>query len=291
MIAPSSASGLSIGQCASLACLLEVTASKPGNVHRAADFEDLTFLDFATSAVVIGSVFEGAPRSRLGELVLEAVENTRRAVGSNTNLGTLLLLAPLAMVPRDQSLKTGVSRVLASLDATDCQLVYDAIRLAQPGGLGSVGEADVSGPAPADLVVAMRLAAEHDLVARQYAGGFSEVLEIVVPRLQYGIERGWPASAAIVHVHLQMMRDFPDSLIARKCGAAVAEQAAAMAANVLAAGAPISEDYQRALGDLDFWLRADHHRRNPGTTADLLAAGLFALLRDGIIKTPIKFYA
>jgi triphosphoribosyl-dephospho-CoA synthase len=86
------------------------------------------------------------------------------------------------------------------------------------------------------------------------------------------------------------MSEFPDSLIARKCGEAVARQSAALAAAALAAGQPSDADYLRAVADLDFWLRADGHRRNPGTTADLLAAGLFASLLSGVIQLPVRFY-
>ncbi len=102
------------------------------------------------------------------------------------------------------------------------------------------------------------------------------------------IESGLTLSDAIVHVHLELMSAYPDSLIARRRGADVAHQAAGMAARVLAAGKPREQPYEDALADLDFWLRADGHRRNPGTTADLLAAGLFAALRDGIIKAPYR---
>jgi triphosphoribosyl-dephospho-CoA synthase len=93
----------------------------------------------------------------------------------------------------------------------------------------------------------------------------------------------------IVHVHLQTMHRHPDSLIARKCGQPAAVAAAARAGAVLASGPPESDEYQDALADLDFWLRSDGHRRNPGTTADLIAAGLFAALRDGIIKAPFRW--
>ena len=82
---------------------------------------------------------------------------------------------------------------------------------------------------------------------------------------------------------------WPDSLIARKCGLPIAQQAAAHAARVLDAGPPTGSDFWSAAGDLDFWLRSDGHRRNPGTTADLIAAGLFCLLRDGIISFPLKW--
>jgi triphosphoribosyl-dephospho-CoA synthase len=281
---------LTVGQCASLACLLEVTACKPGNVHRGADFEDLTFLDFATSALVTAPAFDAAAAgARLGETVLAAVDATRRAVGTNTNLGTILLFAPLAMAPNGE-LAEGVARVLRGLNADDARLVYRAIGMAQPGGLGEVDEADVRGEPPADLVDAMRFAADRDLVARQYANGFAEVLGSVLPWLGQGLSRGWPLSATIVRTQLRLLSEFPDSLIQRKCGVEIARHAAAMAAAALAAGTPGDESYERAVADLDFWLRADGHRRNPGTSADLVAAGLFAALREDIIELPLRFY-
>jgi triphosphoribosyl-dephospho-CoA synthase len=173
--------------------------------------------------------------------------------------------------------------VLDRLTPDDARLVYQAISLARPGGLGRVPQADVAGEPPGDLVSAMRLAAKRDLVARQYANGFQEVLGIVVPELLHGMRQGWPLGETIVRAQLRVMSRFPDSLIARKCGPDVAQRASDHAAAVLAAGLPGEKAYLQGLADLDFWLRTDGHRRNPGTTADLLAAGLFALLRDGFI--------
>ncbi|HVX63880.1 MAG TPA: triphosphoribosyl-dephospho-CoA synthase [Pirellulales bacterium] len=282
---------LSIGQCASLACLLEATAPKPGNVHRGADFENLTYVDFAASAVAMGPAFDraaaGAP---LGKTVLAAVQAMRAAVATNTSLGAILLLAPLAMVPPDQPLKAGVQKVLEQLSADDCRLVYEAIRLAEPGGLGEVDQADISEPPPQDLLYAMRLAAERDLVARQYVNGFEQVLDELTCWLAAGLERQWPLAEVIVRAQLRLMSRYPDSLIARKCGPQLAARAAAWAGSVLESGEPGDEAYHRAVVDFDFWLRSDHHRRNPGTSADLTAAGLFCALRDGIIQLPLRFY-
>lgn len=279
---------LSTGQCATLACLLEVAAPKPGNVHRGADFEDLKIEDFLASAVAIGPALDRAAGQRVGTTVLEAVRATREAVGTNTNLGSVLLLAPLAAVPREQPLGRGIGEetvrgVLAALGPDDARDVYEAIRLASPGGLGRVDEHDVTGPPPADLLAAMRAAADRDTVARQYADGFAEVLGFAAPSLQEGLARGWRLPEAIVHAHVRLMARFPDSLIARKCGPGVAARSAALAQGVLGAGEPGDESYAAALADLDFWLRSDGHRRNPGTTADLVAAGLFVGLRDGWI--------
>ena len=135
-----------------------------------------------------------------------------------------------------------------------------------------------------DLIAAMRLAADRDLVARQYAQNFADVLDFVAPALKRGQDAGWPLLDAIAYAQLETMSQFPDSLIARKCGIAVARESASRAAAALAAGGPADAGYLAAIADFDAWLRADGHRRNPGTTADLIAAGLFAALREGMIE-------
>ena len=279
---------LSIGQCATLACLLEATTPKPGNVHRGADFQDMTFLDFAVSATAIGPAMESAGECGVGQTILEAIRATRRLVPVNTNLGTVLLIGPLAAVPRNTPLPAGIAAVLQSLTAQDARSVYEAIRLVNPGGLGKVDRMDVADVPPLDLLVAMRAAAGRDLVARQYANGFEQVLQVVVPSLCRGQQVGWSLTDTVIHTQLTLLSEFSDSLIERKCGPEVARRVAANAAQVLAAGGPGHESYEEALSDLDFWLRTDGHRRNPGTTADLLAAGLFAALRDGLLQPPFR---
>lgn len=288
MSRPASAAGKPpIGVRATLACIWEATAGKPGNVHRGADFPDLTFADFLTSAAVIGPVFDQAADRGVGELVLRGVSATHQAVGANTNLGTLLLLAPLA---RAEALggRDRLGGVLAGLTQRDAELAYEAIRLAAPGGMGEVAEADIRQQPDVTLRRAMELAADRDLVARQYANGFAEV-----GGAADGIARrrdtGAPLSDAIVGAFLELLATRPDTLIARKCGGAVAQEAADRAAEAL-----VSEgqdgDPRAACGELDFWLRADGARRNPGATADAVAAALFVLLGDGRLTLPIDFY-
>jgi triphosphoribosyl-dephospho-CoA synthase len=220
--------------------------------------------------------------------VLEGSRATRSAVATNTNLGTVLLIAPLATVARGTDLADGIQKVLQGLDADDSRLVYEAIRLAEPGGLGKTDQHDIADPAPTDLIAAMRTGADHDLVARQYTNGFSQVLGEVVAWLAEGLGDGWALDTTILHVQMRMMSQYGDSLIARKCGEPVSRQSAERATRVLESGTPQDETYHAAMGDLDFWLRSDGHRRNPGTTADLIAAGLFVALREGIIKRPVR---
>lgn len=278
---------LSVGTCAAAACLLEVTARKPGNVHRFRDFHDATFLDFALSATVLAPCLEDVSERGIGATVLEIVRRTHELAATNTNLGIALLLSPLAAVPRSRGLADGVHDVLARLTLADSIAVYEAIRLAKPGGLGVVAEQDVLQRPTKTLREVMALARDRDLVARQYTNGFREVFGTGVPALLHGWQIGWPLEKAIIYCHLTLMARFPDSLIARKRGFEEAMQAAILAAAAVAEFEKPLPDF-RPLRELEHWLEELGNERNPGTTADLVSAGLFAALREGSIPLPLK---
>jgi triphosphoribosyl-dephospho-CoA synthase len=275
-----------VGLCAQAACIWEATARKPGNVTRFHDFVDLTYLDFLLSAAAIAPVMATACQQKVGATVLEAVRATRQVVRTNTNLGIILLLAPLAAVPDGEDLRSGVERILAGLDIEDTRLVYEAIRLAAPGGLGRVQEQDVRDEPTQTLREVMALAAGRDLVARQYADGFAEVFDDGLPTLAVGLEQTGSLEGAIIWTHLNLMAKHSDTLIARKRGRAEAEEAGRRARHVLEQGWPWESAGRDAIDAFDSWLRAEGHDRNPGTTADLVTACLFAALRRKTIPLP-----
>ena len=281
------ADDLGPGRLAEIACLLEATARKPGNVHRFRDFDDARYLDFLLSATALAGPLDRAPGVPLGWTILGAVEATRRVVANNTNLGMILLLAPMASVPIGRGLREGLAEVLGRTTVEDASFVYRAIRLASPGGLGRADDQDVAGEPTLTLLEAMALAADRDLVARQYATGFADVFDHALPALAGAIGAGRPLETAIILAFLEALARRPDTLIARKRGTAIAEQASARAARVLESGWPDSAPGASALADFDAWLRVDGHARNPGATADLIAAALFAALRDGTIVLPV----
>lgn len=274
---------LSIGQLANLACTLEVCAPKPGNVHRSADFEDATLQDFLASAIAIGGVFDHAAELSLGQLILRSVHATSRVTRTNTNLGMLLLMAPLAMARDPHNLQQQAAAAVQNSTARDAADIYMAIELAKPGGMNTSPEHDIAGDPPSHILEAMKLAADRDSIAQQYATGFAELFDQVVPLLAEGLPPYFPLSQRIVHAHVTLMAQKPDTLIARKNGLEMAQQSAVMAQRVIDAGPPMEEDYMQQLANLDFWLRCDGHKRNPGTTADLIAAGLFVCLRQQTI--------
>jgi triphosphoribosyl-dephospho-CoA synthase len=262
-----------------IACLLDVTARKPGNVHPLAAFADCDWEAFAASAEAIAPVLAGAAGRSLGETILRAVEATRERVGRNTNLGMILLLAPLATVPPDEPVdRATLGRVLARTTFDDCHLVYEAIRLARPGGLGSANVQDVTAPPTVTLIEAMRLASGRDDVAKQYVDGFSDVLTLS-GRFS---ARDLPAlEREIVNAQLELLAARADTLIGRKCGKEVAIEATRLASDALAAGGLGTSEGRQRVTRLDAWLRGDGSRRNPGTTADLIAAGVFVAIRNG----------
>lgn len=277
---------LSPGRLAQVACLLEVTARKPGNVHRFCDFAELHYLDFLLSATAIGGPLDQAMERGIGETILAAVKATKQVVSTNTNLGMILLLTPLAAVPTTIDLAYGVEQVLARTTRDDARLVYEAIRLAAPGGIGRVDEQDVADEPTMTLRDVMALAADRDLIARQYADGFQVVFLEVLPLIREALCRGHLLETTIIAAFLGTMARHPDSLILRKAGREVALRVAGKAAEVIQEGWPGTAESQYRLQELDAWLRSRGNQLNPGTTADLVTAALFVALRDGTIQLP-----
>jgi triphosphoribosyl-dephospho-CoA synthase len=280
---------LSLAECAELACVWEVRARKAGNVNPEHRFRDLGVDEFYRSASAIAPIIGSAEERSVGATVLKAIEATREVVASNTNLGIVLLLAPLAKASRPYRLRAGIEAVLEALTIDDARDVFAAIRLANPGGLGRKTDQDVRLEPTLPLHDIMALARDDDLIARQYVNNFQQVLDEGVSALSDGLERTQIVEDAIIHCQLSLLARHPDSLIFRKRGYHEAAEASQRAEAVLAAGWPQSPLGRRAFAELDAWLRAVRNTRNPGTTADLVTASLFAALREGIIVMPSPY--
>ena len=266
------------------ACLLDVTALKPGNVGLHADGHGLRAADFVRSAEAAAPAI-AQPAGGVGERIHRAIVATHQAVGTNTNLGIVLLAAPIAHAasgpPGREALMKRLRAGLASLTIEDARLAFEAIRLARPGGLGTADRHDVHGPARVSLLEAMRAAADRDLIARQYATGYADVADTGLARLAAARERGRDWRWATTEVYLAFLARHPDSHVARKFGL---EQAAKLRDEAIAREreAARAVDSAAAAGPLAAWDRELKARGlNPGTSADLTVATLFlALLSD-----------
>jgi len=271
-----------VAAAAQTACLLDVTAPKPGNVSRGRDLPGLTYRDFVLSAYAIGPAFRGAGRERVGRLILEAVRATRRHVRTNTNLGIVLLLAPLARAASRTggTLRDRLRRVLLDLDVRDARDAYRAIRLAGAGGLGRVARQDVGATPDVSLLECMRLAGERDSIAREYVTGYSITFGLGLETLRRLRDRHVPLPQSISQTHLTLLAAVPDSLLARRHGRAISRRVAVEARRVLRAGGYLTARGTRLAERLDTRLRTVRPPRNPGTTADLTVASLFVWLLE-----------
>ncbi|MCE9533540.1 MAG: triphosphoribosyl-dephospho-CoA synthase [Planctomycetes bacterium] len=266
------------------ACVWEVSARKAGNVHPEASFDDLTHDDFIRSADAIAPVLAKHRPDSLGITILEAIRATRSVVRTNTNLGIVLLLVPLSKCT-SSNWRENIQRVLNASTIEDAKHVYEAIRLAVPGGLGKVENQDVREAPTQTLRDVMALAADRDLIACQYSNGFSEVLDEAYSALLQGWERFQCVEAAIQHAQVHLLARFPDSLIVRKRGMAEAEEVIRRAKEIDLSAAEGRQRY----AELDRWLRGVGHARNPGTTADLITACLFVALREHRMDLSMPF--
>jgi len=261
------------------ACLAELDALKPGNVHAFAAGHRMEVGDFVTSAEVAAPGL-AAPGASVGERVRVAMQATMEAVGQNTNLGILLLCAPLALAAEGEGpLEAGLHRVLDTLDPADAAGVFSAIRRANPGGLGRAARHDVTGQGPVPrLSEAMAEAAPRDRIARAYVTGFEDLFAVGLPALRAARDRGLAPPWTTTAVHLAFFTSLPDSHVARKFGSERAEAVRAQAEAALA-GLDLAAEPQAALLAHDRLLK--DAGINPGTSADLTVATLFL---DALLK-------
>ncbi|HEY8064755.1 MAG TPA: triphosphoribosyl-dephospho-CoA synthase [Methylosinus sp.] len=260
------------------ACADELAAPKPGNVHIYAPGHGMEAQDFVASAEAAAPHLS-APGARVGARIHDAVEATWARVGCNTNLGIVLLCAPLAHAAAQQgegALAEKLATTLDALDSADADLAFRAISRASPAGLGAAPQHDVAEPARISLREAMALAADRDLVARQYANGFSEIFGIGRAAILRSRARGHDREMTTLELFMAYARQFPDTHIQRKFGEKVARETLTRfqeAASLIDAADDRDSMFRIAL-ELDRSLKKSGY--NPGACADLTVAALFA---------------
>jgi triphosphoribosyl-dephospho-CoA synthase len=259
------------------ACLAELDAPKPGNVHRFAPGHRMVVADFVRSAEASAAPI-AARGARVGARVRAAVDATLSAVQQNTNLGIILLCAPLAAAAEvpDIALRSALATVLDGLDRSDAQDVFAAIGAANPGGLGRAPRHDVNAPAAVTLREAMAEAADRDRIARQYVTAYEDIFSLGLPALAAARRRHSDSRWSTLAVYLTFLAEMPDTHIARKFDAATAESVRREAGDwrdaFASAGDP--EEIADSLSGWDATLKS--RGINPGTSADLTVATLFA---------------
>ena len=267
------------------ACICDVQAFKPGNVSVYNEGHDMTVEDFVLSTEVSAWAISNTNYS-LGEKIYYAVKATRDAVGCNTNLGIILLCAPLCQAAYQQqagqTLRESLKQVLEKTTIEDANWSFKAITLASPGGLGESKQQDVNAVAKISLVQAMEIASKKDRIARQYTTNYKDVFDFAVLRYNTAFvkfdDQAWAASA----VFTGLLSKFPDSHIERKYGDKysgwVRKQIITVDDALLNTSEP--ELLIPMLHEVDRKFKAKGI--NPGTTADLTVATVLVILMEAL---------
>ncbi len=267
------------------ACEMDVAALKPGNVGRHGDGHRMTVDQFLASAFASAPVLCRA-RSSVGERIEGAVMATLAEVGCNTNLGIVLLLAPMIQgvidgpgQPSDSvynALRIATAEVLGRSTVADAQAAFRAIAAAQPAGLGQREDHDVRSPARVTLLEAMQSVAEFDRIARQYANGYADVFDLGVPAILRSLRAGESWEDATTAAYMTFLAAFPDTHVVRKHGADAARRLLVERTEI----ARLCLECQNQASLREVLLGWDRSLKdqgiNPGTSADLTVASVFA---------------
>lgn len=260
------------------ACRAELDALKPGNVHRHSAGHGMNVAHFERAAeAAAGPIAD--PSLSVGKRILRATEASVAATGLNTNLGIVLLCAPLAQAASETTFAIGLRRrldmILAALDEQDATDAFAAIRIANPAGLGQVDEGDVrDNPDRLTLIKAMYLAAERDRIANAYVTAYSDIFDFALPVFQDARRVAIDSDLAVTTLHMSLLAEFPDTHISRKYGAAAAEEIREEARALKAYWSPVASAKSMA-PLIEFDAKMKTKGRNPGTTADFVVATLF----------------
>jgi triphosphoribosyl-dephospho-CoA synthase len=260
------------------ACEGELAALKPGNVHIHEAGHGMEVKHFQDAARAAMSHIAD-PALSVGNRILHATRASVAATGLNTNLGIVLLCAPLAKAAAETDFATGLRRrlatILSGLDVKDAVYAFEAIRIASAAGLGKVEQGDVTGTEPLSLTLieAMHLAAPRDRIANAYVTAYSDVFDFALPVFKEARARAETFELAVTTLHMALLAEFPDSHVARKYGPQVAAALQQEARALRTLTTPVATPKITAkLAEFDRSLKA--RALNPGTTADFVVATL-----------------
>jgi len=297
-----------ISKCLELAILFEVSADKPGNVNLVVGFEGTRHEHFLASAVAVASSFELAAKQGtavsqgkiqisnvgLGQIIRDCVADINVwQRGGNTLLGTVILFAPIAVAAGMTPTKNGhifeapklrgnMKLVVESTTPEDAVDVYEAIKIANPSGLGKAPELDINDPNSVNRILeenislyqVFKIASKYDNVCSEWINNYPITFDIAYPYLMEQIRETKDLNVAIIHTFLKILAEYPDTFIARKVGIGKTREVSSRAKEILKLGGLETSNGREKLKEFDLELRKSSNLLNPGTTADIIAAAL-----------------
>lgn len=278
-----------IAKIAQIASALEVSGyPKPGNVHRTRNYDDMVFEEFIISGIVIGDTIRKATKNvniknpSLGKYILDAVKETDKWIKNNTNLGIVMMTIPIACATAISNnfdeIRFNVVKLMKSTSVEDACDLYDAINIANAGGMGNQDEYDVANESAKEELRAnkqtmwdvLKISTPWDRLASELTSDMPVVFEIGFPTY-HNLKKEVSLNDACVLTFLKILSEVPDTLISRKYGDRKANEISNKAKDLLKF--KNNNEFKNKLKEFDDYLYKN--KFNPGTTADLTAASIF----------------
>ena len=257
-------------------CKKDIERIKPGNVNLLSSHKDTKAQDYLDSAILSSKELFNQNYS-LGKRILESVNVTRSQVNVNTNLGIILLCAPVIQSYIDFNnldLREGIKKTLSTTSIKDTHDLCAAINISSPGGLGDSDMYDTASYPNASIKQIMDYSQEYDRISYQYSHNFSDIFDFIIPKLEFLNQRYESLDISLSLLFIEILAKIPDSHISRKFGDKIAKKTSNNAHDLLKIlDREHDPDYlAKALNNLDY----EYKKKgiNPGTTADLLVASL-----------------
>ena len=257
-------------------CKKDIELIKPGNVNLLSSHKDTKAQDYLDSAILSSEELFNQNYS-LGKRILESVNVTRSQVNVNTNLGIILLCAPVIQSYIDFNnldLREGIKKTLSTTSIKDTHDLCAAINISSPGGLGDSDMYDTASYPNASIKQIMDYSQEYDRISYQYSHNFSDIFDFIIPKLEFLNQRYESLDISLSLLFIEILAKIPDSHISRKFGDKIAKKTSNNAHDLLKIlDREHDPDYlAKALNNLDY----EYKKKgiNPGTTADLLVASL-----------------
>jgi len=293
-----------IGNFARVACILEVTTEKPGNVTPTHDFADTKFENFIFGSMLIGDAVEKAftdgftGKFKTGKRIYEFVREMKFYNKTNTHFGIALLFIPLAMALgmcmkmnkqntkkkiSTKKLREAIAHVMRNTYIDDAVYIHKAILSgnvrvdAEPKydkfDAHSKNFIKTARKEGLTLYHMMKISADKDLIARDLTTkmeiSFSYFNYLLYSLKEKGISRKDTISRKdILQLYLLLLSKFQDTLIMKKRGSEISENVSEMAKEVIN-------------GNLSVEKFSDYlyiNNINPGTIADITANVVFLYL-------------
>lgn len=257
-------------------CKKDIELIKPGNVNLLSPHKDTKAQDYLDSATLSSKELFNQNHS-LGKRILESVKVTRSQVNVNTNLGIILLCAPVIQSYIDFNaldLRDCIKKTLSATSVKDTHDLCAAINISSPGGLGDSDLYDTASYPNISIKQIMDYSKEYDRISYQYSHNFTDIFDFIIPKLEFLNQRYESLDISLSLLFIEILAKIPDSHISRKFGDKIAKKTSNNAYDLLKIlDREYDPDYlAKALNNLDY----EYKKKgiNPGTTADLLVASL-----------------